>query len=161
MVGKTYVRNISSLRISDAEEAGGKGANMGEMVAAKLPVPPGFVMLRDCYRDSMREGGVYEELGRLHREALAADMTHMPELCERLQGLVNKAGVTDAVRDLVLAAYRELGADAAVAVRSSATGEDGRDASFAGMNATITNVSGEDGLMDAVLKCWIPIRQGT
>ena len=57
-----YVRDISTLRISDAEEAGGKGANMGELVAAKLPVPPGFVLLRDCYRDSMRAGGVDGEL---------------------------------------------------------------------------------------------------
>ena len=44
-----------------------------------------------------------------------------------------------------------------VAVRSSATGEDGRDASFAGMNATITNVSGDDGLIDAVLRCWMSL----
>ena len=154
----TYVRDISSLRISDAEEAGGKGANMGELVAAKLPVPPGFVLLRDCYRDSMREGGVDEELSALHREALAvADTTHLPELCERLQGLVHKAGIADSVRDRILAAYRALGADAVVAVRSSATGEDGRDASFAGMNATITNVSGEDGLIDAVLRCWMSL----
>ena len=157
MVAETYVREISSLRISDAEEAGGKGANMGELVAAKLPVPPGFVMLRDCYRNSMREGGVDEELSRLHREALSADMTHLPELCERLQGLVHKAGIADSVRDRILAAYRALGADAVVAVRSSATGEDGRDASFAGMNATITNVSGEDGHMDAVLRCWMSL----
>lgn len=49
-----FVRDISTLRLSDAEEAGGKGANMGEMVAAKLPVPPGFVLLRACYQDSMR-----------------------------------------------------------------------------------------------------------
>jgi pyruvate,water dikinase len=152
-----YVHDISSLRITDAEEAGGKGANMGEMVAAKLPVPPGFVMLRDCYRDSMRDGGVDEELSRLHREALTADMTHLPDLCERLQGLVHKAGIADTVRDRILTAYRALGADAVVAVRSSATGEDGRDASFAGMNATITNVSGEDGLMEAVLRCWMSL----
>ena len=102
-------------------------------------------------------GGVDEELSRLHREALAADTTHLPELCERLQGLVHKAGIADSVRDRVLAAYRALGADAVVAVRSSATGEDGRDASFAGMNATITNVSGEDGLIDAVLRCWMSL----
>ena len=54
----THVRNISALTIGDAEEAGGKGANMGELVAANLPVPPGFVLLRDCYRDSMRSCGV-------------------------------------------------------------------------------------------------------
>ena len=159
MQDDTYVRDISTLRISDAEEAGGKGANMGELVAAKLPVPPGFVLLRDCYRDSMRAGGVDAELNALHREALTnvADTTHLPERCERLQGLVHKAGVADAVRDPLLAAYRALGSDAVVAVRSSATGEDGRDASFAGMNATITNVSGEEALLDAVLRCWMSL----
>jgi pyruvate,water dikinase len=159
MQSDTYLRDISTLRITDAEEAGGKGANMGEMVAAKLPVPPGFVLLRDCYLDSMRAGGVDKELGALHREALAtvADTTHLTELCERMQGLVHKAGVTDAVRDLILVAYHALGSDAVVAVRSSATGEDGRDASFAGMNATITNVSGDEGLVDAVLRCWMSL----
>ena len=154
-----YVCDISSLRISDAEEAGGRGANMGELVAAKLPVPPGFVLLRDCYRDSMRAGGVGAELSALHREALAnaADTAHLADLCERLQGLVEKAGIADTVRASVLAAYRALGSDAVVAVRSSATGEDGSDASFAGMNATITNVSGEDGVIDAVLRCWMSL----
>ena len=56
-----------------------------------------------------------------------------------------------------LDAYHALGSDVVVAVRSSATGEDGRDASFAGMNATITNVSGDDGLIDAVLRCWMSL----
>src|SRR5262245_11650684 len=132
---------------------------MGELVAANLPVPPRFVLLRDCYLDSMRAGGVDTELNALHREALAnvADTTRLGELCERMQGLVHKAGVADAVRGLVLDAYHGLGSDAVVAVRSSATGEDGRDASFAGMNATITNVSGDDGLVDAVLRCWMSL----
>ena len=58
----TYIPDISWSRISDAEEAGGKGANMGELVAAELPL---------CYRDSMREGDVDEELSRLHREAVS------------------------------------------------------------------------------------------
>jgi pyruvate, water dikinase len=153
----TYVRDISTLRISDDEEAG--GANMGEMVAAGLPVPPGFVLLRDCYRDSMRAGGVDAELSALHREALAtvADTTHLSELCERMPGLVHKAGIADAVRDAVLAAYRKLGSDIVVAVRSSATGEDSSDASFAGMNRTITNVMGESALMEDIQQCWMSL----
>ncbi len=151
-----YVRDISALGIDNAKEAGGKGANLGELVAAELPVPPGFVLLRASYQDSMRAGGVSEELAAAHREALTkvGDSSHLGELCERMQSLVLKAGVTDDVRDLMLAAYRRLGPGAVVAVRSSATGEDGRDASFAGMNATFTNVTGDDGLIDAVQRCW-------
>ncbi|HEX9832603.1 MAG TPA: PEP/pyruvate-binding domain-containing protein, partial [Mycobacterium sp.] len=154
-----YIRDISTLRISDAEEAGGKGANMGELVAAKLPVPPGFVLLRDCYRDSMQAGGVDADLAELHRDAIAhvADTSHLPERCEQLQSLVQKAGIADPVREPLLDAYRGLGPNAVVAVRSSATGEDGADASFAGMNATITNVSGEEALIDAVLHCWMSL----
>src|SRR5262245_29649669 len=120
MQSDTYVRNISTLRITDAEEAGGNGANMGELVAAGLPVPPGFVLLRDCYRHSMRAGGVGTELSALHREALdnVADTARLAELCERMHRLVHKAGVADAVRELILAAYHAIGPEAVVAVRS-------------------------------------------
>ncbi len=54
----------------------------------------------------------------------------------------------------MLAAYHRLGPAAAVAVRSSATGEDSADASFAGMNASFTNVSGDDALLERVADCW-------
>lgn len=159
MTRNKYVLDMAALRITDAEEAGGKGANLGELVAAGLPVPPGFVLLRGCYWDSMHAAGVDVDIDVLHREALsaAADTSRMSDLCERLQALVGKAGVIDVVREDVLAAYRALGPRAVVAVRSSATGEDGRDASFAGMNATFTNISGEDELVDAVLRCWMSL----
>ncbi|MBO0879359.1 MAG: phosphoenolpyruvate synthase, partial [Mycobacterium sp.] len=153
---QTYVRDIASLRISDAEDAGGKGANLGELVAAGLPVPRGFVLMRAGYLDSMQAGGVSTELAALHRDGLTrtTDSERLDELCHRMRALVAKAGVNDAVRNQVLAAYQHLGNTVKVAVRSSATGEDGRDASFAGMNRTITNVAGEDALIDAVESCW-------
>jgi pyruvate, water dikinase len=156
MQTQIYVRDIASLRITDAEDAGGKGANLGELVAAGLPVPGGFVVMRTGYLDSMQAGGVATELNALHREGLTRvdNSERLDELCHRMRGLVAKAGVEDSVRDQVLAAYRRLGTSIVVAVRSSATGEDGRDASFAGMNRTITNVAGEEALIDAVESCW-------
>ena len=78
-----YVEDIASLRMADAEEAGGKGANMGEMVAAHLPVPPGFVVLRDSYLASMSLAQVSDELNAAHREALlrAGDPDLFDDLC--------------------------------------------------------------------------------
>ncbi|MCB0924888.1 MAG: phosphoenolpyruvate synthase [Mycobacterium sp.] len=151
-----YVEDIAKLGMADAEEAGGKGANMGEMVSAGLPVPPGFVVLRDSYRDSMRAGGVDDELNAAHREAMQAalDPSRFDQMCAAMKALVLKAGMADEVRDRILAAYRAMGPDCFVAVRSSATGEDGADASFAGMNETFTNVRGEADLIDAVQNCW-------
>ena len=151
-----YVEDIANLGMADAEEAGGKGANMGEMVAAELPVPPGFVVLRDSYLASMRDGGVSDELNAAHREALlaAGDPGRFDEMCAKMKALVLQAGMTEDVRDRILQAYRAMGADSFVAVRSSATGEDGADASFAGMNETFTNVRGEQDLIEKVGQCW-------
>ena len=106
-----YVRDIATLRITDADDAGGKGANLGELVAAELPVPPGFVLMRACYLDTMREGGIDEELNATHRTAMgsAADGSELTELSHRMQSLVYKAGVSDAVRARVLDAYRGWG----------------------------------------------------
>ncbi|MGB3335379.1 MAG: phosphoenolpyruvate synthase [Mycobacterium sp.] len=151
-----HVRDFSTLNLADAEEAGGKGANLGELVTAGLPVPPGFVLLRSGYLASLHAGGVDSEVAALHREALKQvdDGARLAELCRRMQLLVAKAGVADPVRDQLLDAYHRLGSHCVVAVRSSATGEDGRDASFAGMNQTVTNVIGDDAVIDAVKRCW-------
>lgn len=150
-----YVEDIADLGMADAEEAGGKGANMGEMVSAGLPVPPGFVVLRDSYLESMRAAGIADELNAAHREAMRApDQNKQSEMCARMKALVLQAGMSAEVRDRILTAYRAMGPDVNVAVRSSATGEDGADASFAGMNATFTNISGAEQLIDAVQRCW-------
>ena len=151
-----YVEDIANLGMADAEEAGGKGANMGEMVAAGLPVPPGFVVLRDSYLETMKAAGVTDELNAAHREAMlhALDTSRFDEMCAKMKVIVLKAGMAGEVRDHILASYRAMGPDCYVAVRSSATGEDGADASFAGMNETYTNVRGEADLIEAVQNCW-------
>ena len=86
--------------------------------------------MRAGYLDSMQAGGVDVEFTDLHREALTrvVEAARLDELCHRMRTLVAKAGVEETVSDQVLAAYRRLGAQPRVAVRSSATGEDGRDA---------------------------------
>ena len=151
-----YVDDIANLGMADAEEAGGKGANMGEMVKAQLPVPPGFVVLRDSYLASIRAAAVADELNAAHREAMlhALDTSRFDEMCAKMKALVLKAGMAEEVRDRILESYRAMGPDCFVAVRSSATGEDGADASFAGMNETYTNVRGEQDLIEAVQNCW-------
>lgn len=150
------IREFSNLRLDDAEDAGGKGANLGELCSAGLPVPPGFVLLRDCYRESMSVAGYAEELASKHRDALAAvaDNDKLTALCNELQETVGLAGIDPQVREDILDAYHRLGDNVPVAVRSSATGEDGKDASFAGMNRTLTDVVGDMALLDAVSACW-------
>ncbi|HVV29840.1 MAG TPA: phosphoenolpyruvate synthase [Mycobacteriales bacterium] len=152
----TAVKDLTELRIADATSAGGKGANLGEMTAAGFPVPGGFVVLREGYWAAMESGGVREDLARLHERALAeaADPDTLTANCARMQELVRKAALSPRLRAEIAEAYARVGPDVQVAVRSSATGEDGADASFAGMNATFTNTVGEEALLARVVDCW-------
>jgi len=142
------------LRRDDTPIAGGKGANLGELTAAGLPVPPGFVVAADAYLHAMDAAGIR---GLLRDGAAAADVDDPAALdaaSARLRALVVGAGMPADTREEVLGAYRALGADPKVAVRSSATSEDTAATSFAGMNETFTNVTGDEALISRIVDCW-------
>lgn len=145
---------FEDLSRGDVPRVGGKGANLGELTRAGLPVPPGFVVTAEAYLDAMESGGVRSAL--LEKVA-ATDVDSPPALAAaaaELQSLVRAAGVPDTVAAAVRAAYDRLGPELPVAVRSSATAEDTASTSFAGMNETFTNVRGGDELVDRIVQCW-------
>ncbi len=147
----TWVVPLSAVGIDDVAVVGGKGANLGELVGAGLPVPPGFVITAQAYLAALDEAGVRTEVRERSASAATRDLG---AVAEELRALVAKVPVPDALRAALVESYRGLGHDVAVAVRSSATAEDSKDTSFAGMNATFTNVRGEDELVQAVRDCW-------
>lgn len=126
------VRPLAELASSDIAVAGGKGANLGELMRSGFAVPDGFVVTTDAYR--------------LAASALDASDPHA--IAERLRS----DPVPDAVATAVREAYRALGG--MVAVRSSATAEDLPEASFAGQQDTYLGVQGEDAVIEAIRKCW-------
>jgi len=133
-VKQRLVVPLSTLGAHDLPIAGGKGANLGELIHAGFPVPDGFVITTDAYVAAASAAGV-DPKDATGARAKLIDMT-MP------------AEIANAVRD----AYRALGGR--VAVRSSATAEDLPEASFAGQQDTILDVEGDDALLDAVRRCW-------
>lgn len=154
-----YVRWFDQLSRADVGEAGGKGANLGELTGAGLPVPPGFVITAAGYLASLDDAQVRTEIRQATAEALATadDPASLAEHCDILQSLVRKAGVAREVREAILTAYERLGPETSVAVRSSATAEDGAETSFAGMNETFTNIRGGEDLVEHVLDCWVSL----
>lgn len=152
----THVRDLSEISLSDAESAGGKGANLGELITAGFGVPAGFVVLREAYLASLEEAGVRGQIAELHEKALVAadDADQLAAYCDELTTLVRRAGMAVGIAEEIIAAYHEIGQSTPIAVRSSATGEDGAEASFAGMNATFTNVWGDNALRERIVACW-------
>lgn len=150
------VARLSEIGAADEVSAGGKGANLGELTAAKFPVPDGFVVLREGYWEAMEHSGVREQLAGLHSAALAAadDEEALTGKCEEMRKLIFDAVLPPAMREQIRGAYTGLGTGVPVAVRSSATGEDSADASFAGMNASFTNIIGDEAVLRRLVDCW-------
>jgi pyruvate,water dikinase len=153
------VLDLAGVGAGAAPDVGGKAANLGELIAAGLPVPPGFVVPAAVYLDAMSRAGVREELAQLHERAVAAvdDPVELAALCRRAAETVHRAGLPAELVEQIRVAYAALpdgSGGATVAVRSSAVGEDGTDASFAGMNASFTNVRGTRALVERILRCW-------
>ncbi len=153
-VARSRIVWFDELTKSDVEVAGGKGANLGELVGAGLPVPEGFVVTAHAYLEAVDLARVRAELQERATTADAADQASLASAASELQDLVHKAGIPDELRREVLDAYRRLGGDPFVAVRSSATAEDSATTSFAGMNESFTNVRGEEALLARIVDCW-------
>ncbi|HWS44228.1 MAG TPA: phosphoenolpyruvate synthase [Acidimicrobiia bacterium] len=147
---------FDELGLGDVGTVGGKGANLGELTRAGLPVPPGFIITAGAYLDAMTAGGVRDDLGAIEAHADIDDPAALQQAAEQLRDLVRKAGVPDRLRDEIARAYERLGRPR-VAVRSSATAEDTADTSFAGMNETFTNVEGEAELIVRIVDCWASV----
>ncbi|AGB36469.1 phosphoenolpyruvate synthase [Natronococcus occultus] len=146
---------LDEISAGDLEQVGGKGASLGELTGAGLPVPPGFVVTAGTYRSFIENANIDEELF----EAVDVDVddsSALAEAAERAQDLILETPFPDELRAEILESYRQVGEDgeeAFVAVRSSATAEDLPDASFAGQQETFLNVTESD-LLDRVRECW-------
>ena len=148
------VRWFEDIRLGDSGSVGGKGANLGELTAGGLPVPPGFVVTGEAYLDATAQAHVRERLVAILDEARAALPDDLDRLAGEAKGLVRSVQVPDDLAEAVLAAYERLGDHLRVAVRSSGIGEDNEGTSFAGMNETFTNVAGGDEVLARLVDCW-------
>jgi pyruvate,water dikinase len=144
---------LDDIRADDLESVGGKGASLGELTGAGLPVPPGFVVTAETYREFIEAAGIDEELF----EAVDVDVDDSEALAEaeaRASELILGTEFPDELREEILEAYSHVGdGEAFVAVRSSATAEDLPDASFAGQQETFLNITEAD-LLERVRECW-------
>src|SRR5690606_9812329 len=62
---------FDALGAADVAAVGGKGANLGELTRAGLPVPPGFVVIAAGFLAGMDAAGVRDELRHVFEDALA------------------------------------------------------------------------------------------
>lgn len=154
--GSTLVVTLEAVRKSDVSQVGGKGANLGEMIAAGLPVPSGFVVTSDAFLRTLEANDLRRELMERFLE-LRPEAPDFAQQSQALRDLVKRVKLPDALVAQITQAYSALGKDPFVAVRSSATAEDTEGTSFAGMHSTFTNVRTAAQLLERVVDCWVSL----
>jgi pyruvate,water dikinase len=155
---------FSEITGGDVPIVGGKNASLGEMYRELrplgIPVPNGFAVTAEAYRQVLERAGAWEKL----RELLAGLKPGVADLatrCARARDIVYSAPLLPELAAEILDGYEELrgeyGPEMTLAVRSSATAEDLPTASFAGQHETFLNVHGDAMLLDAVRRCFASV----
>ncbi|WP_290596684.1 MULTISPECIES: pyruvate, water dikinase [unclassified Archaeoglobus] len=149
---------LADIDKNDIPIVGGKGANLGELLRAEIPVPDGFVVDARTFRDFIQKTGIAKKIYSLLENLDVEDTEKLERVSKEIRSIIEGAKIPEDIEREIREAYRKLCEDEGelvyVAVRSSATAEDLPDASFAGQQETYLNIAGEDEVVKKVKECW-------
>lgn len=144
--------NFTELGKNDAMIAGGKGASLGEMTKAGIPVPPGFVVLSTTFDEFLKEADLIQEIDSIIDKVNHKEIHTVDGASEKIQALIKNAEMPERIALEIKAKFKDLDTEF-VAVRSSATAEDGADNAWAGQLDSFLNTK-ESNLLEKVQHCW-------
>jgi pyruvate, water dikinase len=147
-----FIKTFKQLSKNDVSIAGGKGASLGEMTKAGIPVPFGFVILASAFERFIEETDIDIEIDAQLKKVNHQNINSVEEASEAIRGLISKAEMPKDIAKLIQEQFKKLKAKY-VAVRSSATAEDSSSAAWAGQLETYLNTTEKDLLNDVQL-CW-------
>ncbi|MFH1648592.1 MAG: phosphoenolpyruvate synthase [Patescibacteria group bacterium] len=151
-----HILRFKDIRRYDIPLVGGKGANLGEMINAKIPVPDGFVVTAKAYYDFLKSTSLKKKILTELQGLDYEDSKELQSAAKKIRTAILAADMPKELAEEIKEAYHKLSGenDKYVAVRSSATAEDLPEASFAGQQDTHLNVKGYKEVVKHVQKCW-------
>ena len=161
-----YVIELAQIRKHDIRKAGGKGANLGEIIETGIPVPPGFVVSTASFDRLIQVNNLDDKIQQIIDSTDVDNTAGLLEASRKIKELILFCTMPHEIEAKVIEAYKNLSGHGGaqvnsrsdlpvvVAVRSSATAEDLPTASFAGQQASFLNVKGEKELIESIKKCW-------
>jgi pyruvate, water dikinase len=145
-------RHFTKLNKGDAHLAGGKGASLGEMTQAGIPVPPGFVVLSTAFEQFIKETDLAQEIDAVLHTVNHKDIATVEHASEKIRALILDQDLPEDLEKIIMGDFKNLDAKY-VAVRSSATAEDGKDHAWAGQLESYLNTTEAD-VLEKVKRCW-------
>ncbi len=153
-----YIRWFPEAGKNETGLVGGKGANLGELTRAGLPVPPGFCVTSAAYQDFFQQNGLDRQVTDVLAGLDVNDLEEVKRRSAQIQAAIYSAPISpgSSMKSALAASSCSAGrsGETALAVRSSATSEDQANASFAGQLETYLNVRGVPSLLEHIQHCW-------
>jgi rifampicin phosphotransferase len=149
-----YVVTLDQAEASLIKIVGGKGANLGILSKQGYNVPPAFVVTTSAYSQFLHMSGCREKIDSLLQEVDYGDIAVLEAKTARIRALLEETTVPANLVSVIEQAYRDLGKEPYVAVRSSGTAEDLAGTSFAGLHDTYLDIRGTEDIVDATKRCW-------
>ncbi len=146
------IKDFKEISKSDSLIAGGKGASLGEMTQAGIPVPPGFVILSAVFDRFIEETDLNVEIDAALDEVNVKEVHTLENASEKIQAMIISKETPEDIKEEILKYFKKLDSKF-VAVRSSATSEDSASAAWAGQLDSFLNTTKET-LLENVKKCW-------
>jgi phosphoenolpyruvate synthase/pyruvate phosphate dikinase len=147
-----FIKFFEQISKYDIAMAGGKGASLGEMTQAGIPVPPGFVILASAFEKFLEETDLGVEVDSILHSVNHKKIHTVENASEKIKALILEAKMPSNIGAEIKKAFKKLNTKF-VAVRSSATAEDSKTAAWAGQLETYLNTT-ERNLLENVKKCW-------
>ncbi|HBP00727.1 MAG: Phosphoenolpyruvate synthase [Candidatus Moranbacteria bacterium GW2011_GWE1_49_15] len=147
-----FIKNFQQLSKSNADIAGGKGASLGEMTKAGIPVPPGFVVLAGAFDEFISKTGLEKKIDEILKGIDFEKNEDVESASGKIKELILAQDFPEEMKWEIQENFDELGAEF-VAVRSSATAEDGAENAWAGQLESYLNTT-EEKLFENIKKCW-------
>ncbi|MBX3014302.1 MAG: phosphoenolpyruvate synthase [Caldilineaceae bacterium] len=152
---RAYVLGFQEIDKTKLPLVGGKGANLGELAKLEgIRVPAGFCISTEAYQRIIGTSSAINELLAQLAQLKGEDQGQIRELSAALRRLIEGTTIPEEIQAAVVHQLARLGANAAYAVRSSATAEDLPTASFAGQQDTYLNVMGQEAILKQISRCW-------
>ncbi|OUJ18166.1 Phosphoenolpyruvate synthase/pyruvate phosphate dikinase PpsA [Methanonatronarchaeum thermophilum] len=150
---------IDEVDNTDLELVGGKGASLGELKQAELPVPDAFVVTAETFRRFIVDSGIDKEIFKILDETNVDNSEELQKASQKIKEIIIETETPEDIKQEVNKAYEKIsekaeGDNEFVAIRSSATAEDLPDASFAGQQETFLNIRGQKNVMEKIKECW-------
>ncbi len=147
-----FIRDFKKISKDDVLLAGGKGASLGEMTNAGIPVPPGFVILSTAFDNFITETGIKADIDAVLHKVNHEDINSVEQASEKIQAIILSKEMPSRMSKQIIKFF-DIHGSKFVAVRSSATAEDSSAAAWAGQLDSFLNTTKENLLLN-VKKCW-------